>query len=1033
VTKESTIDMNRVRCLLAILLAGALALGTPQVLAAAELSGQVVFTNLAIPGVTVTATRGEELVTTSTDPMGVFQFPSLDEGTWTVEVRMVGFAPITREIAVGPDTTPSTWELTLLSFEEITRDLPDPAAAPTQVDEPTGDGSGGARIATSTGVPDSTAGGFQRAGVASAPAVAQAAPADAEPVDASQAADGFLVNGSVNNGASTPFALQAAFGNNRISRGGRYSGTAGVLGSSSAWDARPYSLTGLQTARPDYHNVHYQLTFGGPLPLPGVRQPLQFFVGYQRTTNDTSSTQPALVPTALERAGDFSGSRTALGQPVQVVDPETGQPFPGGVIPAERISPQARALLGYYPDPAIANAGNRFNFEAPLLGGQTRDAVQVRLTKTVAGNPFQGTINWDRSVGDSTTLFGFDSENRSSGVQTGLTWNRRVGFRNNLRGSYQFSRQTSRSVPYFANRVNVSGEAGIAGNNQDPVNWGPPSLVFSSGLAGLSDTQPQRSRTTTQGGGLELFMNRGRHNVTYGGNLRRHDVDLLSQPNPRGTFTFSGTATGSDFADFLLGLPSASAISYGVAETNLRGFSYDAYVTDDWRVGPGLTLTLGVRWEYESPYSEEAGHLVNLDVAPDFSAVAPVLATDALGALTGRRYAGSLVDGDWGGVQPRLALAWRPLPGSSLVVRAGYGIYRNTGVYQTIARQMTQQSPLSTTLSVASTPENPLTLANGFTAPPTLTPHTFSVDPDFRVGSSHNWQVSAQRDLPMSLTVNVSYLGTRGTGLVRQFLPNTYPAGVASPCPTCPSGFVYVTSGGSSSRHAAQIQVRRRLRGGFTSTVQYTLARAMDDAASFSSATLSGTAFAQDWRDLDAEYGPSSFDRRHEMSVTFQYTTGVGVGGGALIDGWRGTLLKGWTFAGTINAGSGLPLTPYVLTPAAGTGFSGSVRAALTGEPTGAPNGYYLNPAAYTVPAAGQWGDAGRNSGRGPGQLTLDGSLTRSFQVGSRSLDFLLTATNLLNRVTLTCVITLVGCPQCGLPTAATQMRRLQMSLRTTF
>jgi hypothetical protein len=689
VTKESTIDMNRVRCLLAILLAGALALGTPRVLAAAELSGQVVFTNLAIPGVTVTATRGEELVTTSTDPMGVFQFPSLDEGTWTVEVRMVGFAPITREIAVGPDTTPSTWELTLLSFEEITRDLPDPAAAPTQVDEPTGDGSGGARIATSTGVPDSTAGGFQRAGVASAPAVAQAAPADAEPVDASQAADGFLVNGSVNNGASTPFALQAAFGNNRISRGGRYSGTAGVLGSSSAWDARPYSLTGLQTARPDYHNVHYQLTFGGPLPLPGVRQPLQFFVGYQRTTNDTSSTQPALVPTALERAGDFSGSRTALGQPVQVVDPETGQPFPGGVIPAERISPQARALLGYYPDPAIANAGNRFNFEAPLLGGQTRDAVQVRLTKTVAGNPFQGTINWDRSVGDSTTLFGFDSENRSSGVQTGLTWNRRVGFRNNLRGSYQFSRQTSRSVPYFANRVNVSGEAGIAGNNQDPVNWGPPSLVFSSGLAGLSDTQPQRSRTTTQGGGLELFMNRGRHNVTYGGNLRRHDVDLLSQPNPRGTFTFSGTATGSDFADFLLGLPSASAISYGVAETNLRGFSYDAYVTDDWRVGPGLTLTLGVRWEYESPYSEEAGHLVNLDVAPDFSAVAPVLATDALGALTGRRYAGSLVDGDWGGVQPRLALAWRPLPGSSLVVRAGYGIYRNTGVYQTIARPAT--------------------------------------------------------------------------------------------------------------------------------------------------------------------------------------------------------------------------------------------------------------------------------------------------------------------------------------------------------
>jgi len=1024
--------MTRVRRHLAVLLASVLALGTPRALGAAEHSGQVVFTNLAIPGVTVTAVRGDERVTTSTDGMGVFHFPDLDEGTWTIEVRMVGFAPMTREIAVGPDTPPSAWELTLLSFEEITRDLPDPGAAPTQVDEPT-DGSGGARIGTTAAVPDSAPGGFQRAGVASAPAVAQAAPADAEPVDASQAADGFLVNGSVNNGASTPFALSAAFGNNRLSRGGRYSGSAAVLASSSAWDADPYSLTGLQTARPDYNNVHYQLTFGGPLPLPGARQPLQFFVGYQRTENDTSSTQPALMPTALERAGDFSASRNALGEPAQIVDPSTGQPFPGGVIPPDRISSQARTLLGYYPDPSIADAGNRFNFEAPILGGQTRDAVQVRLNKVVAGSPLQGTINWDRSVGDSRTLFGFDSENRSSGLQTGLTWNRRVGFRNNLRGNYQLTRQTSRSVPYFADRVNVSGEAGITGNNQDPVNWGPPSLVFSSGLAGLSDTQPQRSRTMTNGGGLELFMNRGRHNLTYGGDVRRHDVDLLSQPNPRGTFTFSGTATGSDFADFLLGLPSASAISYGIAETHLRGYSYDAYLTDDWRVGPGLTLTLGVRWEYESPFSEESGHLVNLDVAPDFSAVSPVLATDPLGAITGRRYHGALLGGDWRGIQPRLAMAWRPIPGSSLVVRAGYGIYRNTGIYQTIATQMTQQSPLSTTLSVASTPDNPLTLANGFTAPPTVTPNTFAVDPDLRVGSSHTWQVSAQRDLPMSLTVNLSYLGTQGTGLIRQFLPNTYPTGLASPCPTCPSGFVYVTSGGGSSRHAAQIQVRRRLRGGFTSTVQYTLARARDDAASFGSATLSGTAFAQNWQDLDAEWGPSSFDRRHELSITFQYTTGVGVGGGGLVDGWRGALLKGWTFAGTIGAGSGLPLTPYVLVPATGTGFTGNVRAALTGEPTEAPEGYYLNPAAYTAPAPGQWGDAGRNSGRGPGQFTLDGALTRSFQVGSRSLDFSLNATNLLNRVTLTGVNTLVGSPQFGLPTAANQMRRLQMSLRTTF
>jgi hypothetical protein len=378
-------------------------------------------------------------------------------------------------------------------------------------------------------------------------------------------------------------------------------------------------------------------------------------------------------------------------------------------------------------------------------------------------------------------------------------------------------------------------------------------------------------------------------------------------------------------------------------------------------------------------------------------------------------------------------MAWRPVPGSSLVVRAGYGIYRNTGIYQSIATQMTQQAPLATTLTVASTPDNPLTLANGFTAPLTFTPNTFAVDPDFRVGSSHNWQVSLQRDLPASLTVSLSYLGTRGTGLVREFLPNTYPTGVVNPCPDCPAGFVYLTSGGRSSRHAGQVMVRRRLRGGFTATTQYTLARAMDDAASFAGANLSGTVFAQDWLDLGAEYGPSSFDRRHELTVQVQYTTGVGVSGGALIDGWRGTLLKGWTLAAQLRSGSGLPLTPYLLRPTAGTGYTGSIRASLTGDSTAAPDGYYLNPAAYMAPALGAWGNAGRNSARGPAEFSLDGSLTRSFRMGGRTVDFRLDATNLLNRVTYAAVNTLVGSPQFGLPTAANQMRRFQTSLRMGF
>jgi hypothetical protein len=268
---------------------------------------------------------------------------------------------------------------------------------------------------------------------------------------------------------------------------------------------------------------------------------------------------------------------------------------------------------------------------------------------------------------------------------------------------------------------------------------------------------------------------------------------------------------------------------------------------------------------------------------------------------------------------------------------------------------------------------------------------------------------------------------------VREFLPNTYPTGAVNPCPDCPAGFVYLTSGGRSSRHAAQLLVRRRLRGGFTATTQYTLARALDDAASFAGANLSGTVFAQDWLDLGAEYGPSSFDRRHEFTVQLQYTTGVGVAGGALIDGWQGALLKGWTLAAQLRSGSGLPLTPYVLRPVAGTGYTGSVRASLTGASTDAPGGYYVNPAAYTVPAPGEWGNAGRNSARGPADFSLDGGITRSFRVSGRNVDFRIDATNILNRVTYSAVNTLVGSPQFGLPTAANQMRRFQTSLRVGF
>ena len=261
---------------------------------------------------------------------------------------------------------------------------------------------------------------------------------------------------------------------------------------------------------------------------------------------------------------------------------------------------------------------------------------------------------------------------------------------------------------------------------------------------------------------------------------------------------------------------------------------------------PSITLTLGVRWEYEAPIVEKYGRLVNLDIAPGFVSATPVVASPS----------DSLIRTDKAGAEPRLGLAWRPRATSSLIVRAGYGLYRETNVYRSIANQMAQQAPLSRSLSVQNTPENPLTLADGFRAPPSgsaTTATTFAVDPDFRVGAAQNWNLSIQQDLPAALQFSLSYLGIKGTHVSQRIVPNTYPSGATIRCDECTTGFVYLSSRGSSNRHAGTVELRRRQRNGFQASVQYTFAKAIDDAG------LGGNAIAQNWLDRRRRTGAFKF------------------------------------------------------------------------------------------------------------------------------------------------------------------------------
>ncbi|BDC51898.1 hypothetical protein F183_A42130 [Bryobacterales bacterium F-183] len=906
-----------------------------------EISGTVRFSGLPLPGATVSAVNGSLRHVTISGADGIFRFTSLpDSSLWTVKVDMQLFAPLTREVtAPSLDTT---WDLELLPISQ----LGPVTAAPKEFARTE------ATISkTSKPAPQQTT---------------TQTPSDL----ADRAADGLMVAGSVNNGAASPFAQLPAFGNNRRGQRGLYNGNLGVILNNSTFDARAFSLTGQLTPKPDYNRLQALVSFGGPLWIPGLTRRTggpNFSVNYQWTRNSNASTATGLMPTAAERVTN---------------------------------NPQARALLDLYPLPNFTGS-NRYNYQIPLVSGQHQDDLQSRITKQIKRNYLSGNFNWQNTRTDTPDLFGFLNLGRVNGINTGATYRRTFNPRTFVNTGITYSSLSTQTLPYFANRRNVSAEAGITGNNQDPINWGPPSLQFANGISGIALPQAADLRNQTVGFSADAFMSRGRHNLSYGYTHRRQQFNVVSQQDARGTLAFAGS-----FDDFLNGVPTTSSIAFGNADKYLRATTDETFLNDDFRVNPGLTLNLGLRWEYWSPAKEKYGRLVNLN-------------------NNGTPVIGATLQPDRNNFAPRVAFSWRPIPASSMVIRGGYGVYYDTSIYQPIAMQMAQQAPLSNSIRIANTPQTPLTLANPFprTNVSTGNATTFAVDPNFRTGYLHTWQMSLQRDLPAGLQLTATYLGSKGTRGQQQILPNTFPQGAIEP-----AGYNYLMSNGNSTRNSGQLQLRRRLRSGFTANLSYTWAKAIDNATNGGNRAL----VAQNWLDLRAERARSNFDQRHLLTGMLQYTPGMGIKGGALATGWKAKLLRDWTFAGQYNLGSGLPLTPVYFAPVAGTGVTGSVRPDYTGAPQFIDG--RLNPAAYAMPAPGKWGNAGRNTITGPKQLAVNASLGRTFRSAERvNFDFRIDASNVLNNVTYPSWNTVLGSAQFGLPLVANPMRIVQTAIRVRF
>jgi hypothetical protein len=432
---------------------------------AAEYHGEVRFAGLPLPGVTVTATQGEKTLSAATDPKGAFSFPDLPAGHWSMRAEKLGFAASTQELTVGGDSRDASFELKMLPLDQV-RAISQPAAPAVS---------------------------FQRTGLTPSSAPTSAAPAPEVTSELEQrAADGFLINGSALNGAASRFSQAPTFGNAR--RGGPrlYTYAIALSDSNSALDAANYSLTGQHTPKPPFNNLTGTISFGGPLKIPRLlpHNGPTLTVNYSRVENRMSSVYTGLMPNAAERGGDFSQA-SYTGKLVTIYDPAhgptAGAPFPGNVIPLSRISPQALSLLPYYPAPNFS--GYAYNYQVPLIGNTHTDNLRVGLQKVFKRrNNFSGLLGTQDTRADNNSQFNFLDLKRSLGINSSAVYRRTFTPRFYGTLTYQFSRQSTRLVPFFANRVNVSGEAGITGNNQDPLNWGPPALQFNqSSMAGLSD------------------------------------------------------------------------------------------------------------------------------------------------------------------------------------------------------------------------------------------------------------------------------------------------------------------------------------------------------------------------------------------------------------------------------------------------------------------------------------------------------------------------------------------------------------------
>lgn len=854
----------------------------------------------------------------------------------------------------------------------------------------------------------------------------------------------------------------------------------------SMLDAKPFSLNGQPETKASYNQNRYGATIGGPLNIPHIYHggnKTFVFGNYTGSRSTNPFNAFSTVPTLTERSGDFS-SLLSGPNPLQLVNPVTHVPFVNNQVP---ITPAAAQLLSFIPQPNLPGDIRNFNFVSAAPSHS--DTMFIRFNHNFGADqgmsPFgarrmqrqqqqQGqnqkkqSSHWSQSINGgfvfndvrSTVLNPFPG---LGGRQTAHNYNINGGysavkglFLNSLRFTY--NRSYNSTLNNFTNINNIESQLGITGVSTLPADYGLPILNFAPEFSSLQDLTPAFRNNQTYTISDSMSLTRGKHGWTWGGDFRRLLYNVSNAANARGTFVFTGAATAgglcapstpcSPFADFLLGYAQQTSVTFGGESYQFRANSWDLFVQDNWRAGKRLTLNLGVRYEQITPYIETNNQLVNLDVAPNFTAVAPVLPGQT-GPITGIQYPSGLINSGHYDFAPRTGIAWKPF--SKTVVRAGYGINYNLGQYAGMATQLGFQPPFAVSeINPATTPTS-LTLQNGFT-PPSTSPNpnhisnTYAVNPNYQLAYVQTWNLNIQQEIKSSMVLNLGYTGAKGTHLDIVDAPDQTPAGtpIFTPCTpltppgtACVSPFLYEFSEGSSIMHAASVRLRKRMRHGISFGGTYTFSKSIDDASSIGGG---GTVVAQNAFDVAAERGLSSFNQTHRFTADYIYELPLGKEKKWFNnDGWGQRLAGGISFSGNLIVASGLPFSPRIFGSAGdlSRGVTGSARPNLVpGQSIQVSNPgiqEWFNTAAFTAPS-GPFGDAGRNIIIGPGTVTVNMALSKTVQIKEmQSFEMRISANNVFNHPNYTSIDTTLGSPTFGQVVAVGGMRTGLLTARYRF